>query len=291
MAILFACAHPGLELLGLTSIFGNVTTDIATRNALALLELAGSGAPVARGADRPLVQDPLPVAADVHGVEGFGDVPPMSPTASPDRRSAARFICDTVNDHPGEVVLCPVGPLTNIALALEIDPSIAGKAKSVTVMGGSIRAGGNATPHAEANIWQDPHSAAAVFAANWPVTLVGLDVTRKVVCTAPDFAGLARTAPKLGGFLNQAVQFYFSFHLGKNGFAGCHMHDPAAVISILQPDLFATEQSPVRVIVDGASAGQTVADPALGTRPVDMCMEVDDAGVKDVFLSTIAASV
>ena len=174
--------------------------------------------------------------------------------------------------------------------ALELDPTITRKAKSVTVMGGSIREGGNATPYAEANIWQDPHAAAAVFAADWPVTLVGLDVTHQVVCTAPDFAGLVQPAPRLGGFLNDAVQFYFQFHLDNNGFSGCHMHDPAAVISIIRPDLFTVEKSPVRVVVDGEAAGQTIADGEVQTRPVDMCMQVDDAGVKEVFLSTIAGS-
>ena len=187
MAVLYACLSPSIELLGLTSIFGNVTTEIATRNALALLEIAGADLPVARGSDKPLVQAQREPAWEVHGREGFGDVPAMSPKKGVIEESAAEFICRVVHENPGEVVLCPVGPLTNIALALRLDPSIASEVKGVTVMGGSIDDGGNVTPHAEANIWQDPHAAEEVFAADWPITLVGLDVTHQVVCTPEDF--------------------------------------------------------------------------------------------------------
>jgi len=205
MAVLFACLCPDIELVGLTSIFGNVTTDIATRNAKALVEMARLDVPVARGADAPVQQAARPVAWEVHGREGFGDVAPIMPAGQHVVETAAEFICRAVSENPGEIVLCPVGPLTNLARALELDPSIAGKVKSVTVMGGSLDAGGNVTPSSEANIWQDPHAADVVFAAGWDVTMVGLDVTHQVKCTPQHFAGLVRPAPVLGGFLNQAV--------------------------------------------------------------------------------------
>jgi inosine-uridine nucleoside N-ribohydrolase len=287
MAIIFACLHEDIDLVGLTSIFGNVTTDIATRNALALVELAERDVPVARGVEVPLVQAAKPVADFVHGTEGFGDVPPMRPARSPHDLSAAAFICDMVNAHPGEIVLCPVGPLTNIALAFELDPGIAAKVKSVTVMGGSVRAGGNATPHAEANIWQDPHAAQVVFDAPWPVTMVGLDVTHQVICGPDDFSGLARSAPRLGGFLNDAAQFYFDFHDKHDGFYGCHMHDPAAVISIIRPDLFSTEEMPLAVALDGEEAGRTFAGGHDGRPNVRVCTGVDDAGVRAQFMATV----
>lgn len=290
MAILFAFLHEDIDLIGLTTIFGNVTTDIATRNALALAELAGVEVPVARGAYVPLVQEALPVADFVHGTEGFGEVPPFSPSGSPVEQTAADFICDAVNANPGEIILCPVGPLTNLAIALEQDPSIPGKVKSVTVMGGSVAAGGNATPHAEANIWQDPHAAKAVFEAPWNVTLVGLDVTHKVICGPADFAGLAEAAPSLGGFLNEAAQFYFRFHEKHDGFYGCHMHDPTAVISIVRPDLFALEQGPLDVVVEGEMSGQTVKLADTSRPSANLCMDVDDDAVRSVFLSTIKSS-
>ena len=257
MAILYAHLDPRIELVGLTSIFGNVTIEIATRNALALAELAGADIPVAHGAERPMVQDPREVAWFVHGHEGFGDVPPMSPQNTADGRPAHEFICDVVNANPGEIVLCPVGPLTNIALALEHDPTIADKVKSVTVMGGSLEEGGNVTSFAEANIWQDPHAAETVFSANWDVTMIGLDVTHQVVCTPEDFAELSAVAPKLGGFLNDAAQFYFDFHAKENGIRGCHMHDPAAVISIVSPELFSTTAVPIDTVCSGEQIGRT----------------------------------
>lgn len=289
MAILFACLHEDLDLVGLTSIFGNVTTDIATRNALALVEMAGAEIPVARGAEKPLVQAARPVAAEVHGVEGFGDVPPFAPAARADQRTAARFICDTVAANPGEVVLCPIGPLTNLALALEHDPTIVDKVKSVTVMGGAMVSGGNVTEHAEANIWQDPHAARAVFSAPWEVTMVGLDVTEKVMCTDEHFTDLAERAPKLGGFLDRAARFYFDFHLRHDGFYGCHMHDPTAVISILRPDLFRTERQRVDVIADGAEAGKTVTTADESAPHTHICVAVDEDAVRSQFLSTLGA--
>ncbi len=290
MAILFACAHADLDLVGLTSVFGNVTVDVATRNALVLAELAKVDVPVAHGAAGPLHQTPRPVAAEVHGAEGFGHVPPITPASAPDGRSAAEFICDMVSAHPGEIVLCPIGPLTNLAEALKLDPEIASKVRSVTVMGGSVWARGNASPHAEANIWQDPHAAETVFAASWPVTLVGLDVTHKVICTNTQFADLAEAAPTHGGFLNEISQFYFRFHDEVDGFYGCYMHDPSAVISILHPELFTTASHPVKVVLEGDEAGRTIITEEDGRPAVNVCREVNAERVKDVFLTTVAAA-
>jgi inosine-uridine nucleoside N-ribohydrolase len=286
MAVLFACLHPEIELIGLTSIFGNVTTNIATRNARVLLELAGSDVPVAGGAQKPIVQASKEVAWEVHGHDGFGTLPPIEPKTLPHRLSAAEFICAEVNKHPGEVVLCPVGPLTNIALALELDPTITEKVKSVTVMGGSLAEGGNVTSYAEANIWQDPEAADKVFAAYWDVTMVGLDVTHQVKCTPDEFTGLAEASPKLGGFLNKISQFYFDFHIEANGFRGCYMHDPAAVISIIRPEFFGTEPKALTVVTDGERVGETVV--ANDNRPdIAVCLKVDEEAVRSLFLETI----
>ena len=287
MAIIYAHLEPEIELVGLTSIFGNVTIDIATRNALALVEMTGAAIPVAHGASRPLVQEPKEVAWEVHGKEGFGDVPPMTPSIAANPSSAHAFICDMVNRYPGEIVLCPVGPLTNIAMALKHDPSIADKVKSVTVMGGSLDEGGNVTPHAEANIWQDPHAAEIVFSASWDVTMIGLDVTHQVVCTPEDFAALSLDAPKLGGFLNDAAQFYFDFHAKENGIRGCHMHDPAAVISIVRPELFTTEAVPLDTVPEGEQIGRTKRSEDGAKPAVNVAKGIDSNGVKSQFLDTI----
>ncbi len=287
MAVLYACLDPRIELVGLTSIFGNVTTDIATRNALVLLELAGVDLPVARGAETPMVQEPKEVSWEVHGREGFGDVPPITPKSNPVAETAAEFICRMVNENPGEIVLCPVGPLTNFALALELDPGIASKVKGVTVMGGSLDEGGNVTPHAEANIYQDPHAADLVFAADWNITMIGLDVTHQVICSPNHFAQLALDAPKLGGFLNEAAQFYFQFHRKVDGIDGCHMHDPTAVISIVDPELFSIDETPLQVILDGEELGKTIRSEN-GNRPnVSVAMGIDVDAVRNRFLETI----
>ncbi|MFT5114241.1 MAG: inosine-uridine nucleoside N-ribohydrolase [Parasphingorhabdus sp.] len=287
MAIIYAHLDPNIELIGLTSIFGNVTIDTATRNALALTEMLGSSATVAGGARQPLEQDPKEVAWEVHGREGFGDVPPMSPSRPLDSRPAKQFICDMVNQHPGEVVLCPVGPLTNIALALQHDPSIAEKVKSVVIMGGSLDEGGNVTPSAEANIWQDPHAADFVFAAQWPMIMIGLDVTHQVVCTPDDFAELPDSSPNLGGFLNQASQFYFDFHARVDGIRGCHMHDPTAVISIAQPKWFSTTAVPLKVVLDGEQVGMTYRATDTSRPAINVAMGIDADAVKHHFLNTI----
>lgn len=291
MAVFYACLDPRIDLVGLTTIFGNVTTDIATRNALALLELAGMDVPVAHGANVPLVQEPKEVSWEVHGREGFGDVPPITPKGKPVSETAAQFICRMVNENPGEIILCPVGPLTNIALALQLDPGIADKVKGVTVMGGSLDEGGNVTPHAEANIYHDPHAAEIVFAADWKVTMIGLDVTHQVICSPDDFAGLAEDAPKLGGFLNEAAQFYFQFHRKVDGINGCHMHDPTAVISIVDPQLFSIDETPLQVILDGEELGKTIRAQESLRPNVSAAMKIDVDAVRNRFLETIKSGV
>ncbi|MFQ5567112.1 MAG: nucleoside hydrolase [Paracoccaceae bacterium] len=282
MAILYAAAHPGLDLIGLTTVFGNVPVATATRNALFLAELAGLAIPVAEGAAVPLVQPAAPHPAFIHGAEGFGDLPPVRPAGRADPRPAGQFLAETAAAHPGEVTVCAIGPLTNLAAALALDPTIAGNVDRVVVMGGAVACPGNVSDAAEANIGCDPHAAAAVFAADWPVTLVGLDVTRQVTCTPGDFAGLARQAPVIGGFLDRAAQYYFRFYRRRRGVDGCHMHDPTAVIEITDPGLFETREAPLAVTLEGAAAGRTRIAPT--GRAVRVCLGVDATGVRTRFL-------
>ncbi|GGA16809.1 nucleoside hydrolase [Neptunicoccus cionae] len=284
MAIFYAALHPEIEILGMTSVFGNVTTEIAARNAIVLAERAGQTIPVAKGAAKPLVQPPNPVSDYVHGIEGFGDVPAQDTIARPVDEPAHEFICRLINENPGEITLCPIGPLTNIALALRHDPSIAGKVKSVVIMGGGLERG-NVTAHAEANIWNDPHSADEVFAAEWEVTMVGLDVTTQVVCQSQDFARIAETNPKLGGFLNDAVQYYLKFYETHVGVQGSQMHDPTAVIAITDPQYFTIENHALEVIVEGDRIGQTIrsTDPSRPKHKVPMGVDID--GVKRRFIT------
>lgn len=288
MAIHLAFAHPGLEVVGLTTGFGNVTTEVATRNALVLAEMAGRAVPVAAGASVPLVQPQMPPADHVHGREGFGDLPARRPRGRPDPRPAWRFLVETVAAAPGEITICAIGRLTNLALALRADPAFARNVRDVVLMGGVVEEDGNVTEFAEANIYGDPHAADAVFAAPWQVTMVGLDVTHAVVCTPEDFAWLAGRAPRIGGFLDEAAQFYIRFYKTRRGVLGCCLHDPAAVIAITNPELFGVRSSPITVVVEGEEAGRTVADPAADRPAVNWCMEVDSEAVRRVFLDTVA---
>ena len=256
MAILYAAAHPGLELIGLTTVFGNVPVATATRNALFLTEMSGLDIPVAEGAAAPLVQ-PLPPHPDfVHGVEGFGNLPPCAPKGRADPRPAARFLCERTAAHPGQVTICAIGPLTNLAAALELAPSIAHNVGRVVVMGGAVGCPGNVNAHAEANI-----------------------------CLPADFAGLARAAPVIGGFLERAVQFYFDFHRSRHNLDGCHMHDPTAVIEITDPGVFKVRESPVAVMLEGEAAGRTRLGPAGSGPTVRVCIGVDAEAVRARFLA------
>ncbi len=152
-------------------------------------------------------------------------------------------------------------------------------------MGGALETPGNVNEYAEANIWNDPHAAARVFAADWPVTLVGLDITEVVHCGPDDFAAMARDAPVIGGFLNRAVQFYFDFHRARHDIDGCHMHDPTAVITLTDPGLFEYRQAPVQVTLDGETAGHTSFG---GDGPaVRVAMGVAAQSVLAQFLDTI----
>lgn len=287
MAIHFAFAHPDIEVIGLTTVFGNVHTKTATRNALTLAEMANYSCPVAPGADRPMVQDQHPPAVLSHGVEGFGNVPATTPSTKVDSRSAADFICDSINRNPGVVTLCAIGPLTNLARALDLDPGIASVVKDVVIMGGVVEGKGNVSNWAEANIWSDPHAAEQVFAADWPMTLVGLDVTLKVQCTPADFRGIAAASPRIGGFLNDATQFSFEDHRQTVGLDGCYMHDPTAVIAITDPNLFTRKEIALSVMCEGERIGQTVVSNAENRGLVAVCVDVDQHRVRDVFLTTL----
>ncbi len=290
MAIELAFAHPGLEVVGLTTVFGNVHVDKATRNAIRLVELAGADCadcPVAEGAAAPLVRPLEPPGYHVHGPEGFGDHPAETPRGRAHRLDAADFIIETLRDHPREITLVPIGPLTNIATALRRDPSITAKVRDVVVMGGAIERRGNVTEWAEANIWHDPHAAAEVFAADWPVTLVGLDVTERTRCRPMDFARISDHSPTVGGFLERAAEFYLGWHRKKGVHDGCFLHDPAAVLAVAEPALFGVREVPLRVVTEGDEIGRTLADLEAGTPPVSVCTSVDVEALHERFVSVL----
>jgi inosine-uridine nucleoside N-ribohydrolase len=288
MAIFYAIAAPDIELLGLTTIFGNVHTSTATRNALRLLEMAGLDIPVAEGARTPLTLPPFTPSAEVHGAEGFGDIPAQTPTGQAIDETAAEFLCRMAREHRGELVVCPIGPLTNIAKAIKLDPEFTTNVARIVIMGGSLREGGNITPYAEANIYHDPHAADVVFASDARVEMVGLDVTHRILCSVNDFAVIAKAAPIHGGMLQRMSAFYLKFYESVGKFEGCSLHDPAAVIACTHPQLFHEELTPLRVVCAGKEIGQTTERDVRGRSDTHVYTGVDSASVKALFLDRLA---
>ena len=287
MAINVALRSPELEVLGLTSIFGNATTDITTQNALRLVELEGHDSiPVARGCDVPLVMELESIAFDVHGRDGMGNTNLPAPKGKAIDKSAAEFIIDTVHANPGEVILVPVGPLTNIALALKTDPSIAGLIKKIVLMGGAVSIPGNISPVAEANIYHDPHAADIVMQADCPVVIVGLDVTQQVIMTPQFFAEIFKIENPATNLIKRILPVYQDYHDRFCGMRGStHTHDPSAIAYLLNPDLFKTQSVPVFVETEGRCKGKTIADwhkQWESRKEAEVCLEVNSSGVLDL---------
>ena len=282
MAILFAARHPGIELVGLTSVFGNVTVAQATRNALALVERAGLSCPVAEGAGAPLVLPPFEPSAHVHGPEGFGAMPAPRPAGRALDEDAADFMIRMARDHAGELVLCPVGPITNVAEAIQRDPEFARNVKQIVFMGGALDVRGNVTPYAEANTWHDPHALDLVLGSGADVLMVGLDVTLQVLLEAGDFDRLAALCPGDGGWLRDMAGFYLDFYRSI-GLTGCGLHDPMAVIACLRPDLFTIEYTPLEAVCDGDEIGRTRRSARPGRAAVGVCTDCDAAAVEALF--------
>ncbi len=193
MALLFLHNHPDIDLIGITTVFGNASIETTTRNALFLKREWGIPAPVARGEGKTYnpMRNPVDWPVMIHGHDGLGNINvPETIDLPVDPRSAPRFIIETVRANPGEVTLIAVGRMSNLAYALKEDPEIAGLVKQVIIMGGAFDVPGNITPAAEANIHGDPEAADAVMTAPWKVVVVGLDVTMKTVMTRRRLAEL-----------------------------------------------------------------------------------------------------
>ena len=259
IAIILAMEYSKFEILGITTVFGNATVEQATENALKLVELSGKNIPVHKGAERPLVI-PLNNPPDfVHGTDGFGNTNQAKSSLQVASASAADFIVQTINGNPGEITILAIGRLTNLARALALDPGIAANIKDVVLMGGALHVPGNVTPVAEANISGDPHAADRVFRASWPVTMIGLDVTTKLIMNDKILDAVRRDSARYGDFIYDISRFYLNFHVSQEGLdGGFYVHDPSAVMYLISPSTFRTKKGPVRVITTGIGIGQTI---------------------------------
>jgi len=259
MAILLALNSPELDVKAITVVPGNVTAEQGLENALKLASLAGRcDIPVAAGARQPLLQK-LVTAEFWHGQNGLANVELPPSKCKPDPRFAADLVIELVHKYPHQITIVPVGPETNIALAVLKDPAIVPLVKEVVVMGGSI-SGGNVTAAAEANIHNDPEAAEIVFNAGWPVTMVGLDVGDRTLVTRQFIAELAKTHGPQNDFVVQVLNFLEDLS-EKYGYPGVPMYDPLAVGVTLDPTLVETRAMRVDVETRGEfTRGETVAN-------------------------------
>lgn len=292
MAILFALRSPELEVVGMTAVFGNAYVDITAQNALRLVELEDNHqVPVAKGASLPLVHSPRSMGMHVHGDDGMGGANLAPPKGEIINIPAAPFIVQQVLAHPGEITLVPVGPLTNIALALRLEPRIADLVKEVVIMGGSAYAGGNASPVAEANIYNDAHAAEIVFSAGWPLTMVGLDATLKCIMSKDYLGELGSAGNPATDLIRRVIPFYQKYHhqiYGMNG--DLHTHDPSAVAYVIDPSIYQTECVPMFVETTGRCAGQTVPDihQQIGDfQEINVCLDVDSVQFLELYKERI----
>lgn len=248
IALLLAAASPELELLGVTTVAGNVPLALTTLNARKVLELSGRrDVPICAGADRPL-DVPLVTAEHVHGDTGLNGVDLPEPTLALDGRHAVDFIVQTLREsEAGSVTLCPLGPLTNIALALRQAPDIAPRIRRIVLMGGGFFEGGNVTPAAEFNFYVDPRAAHKVFTSGVPITMAPLDVTHEVLTTAARIAAIRALGNRAGTVAAAWMEFFERYDEEKYGQDGGPLHDPCVIAFLLRPELFTSRDCNVRI--------------------------------------------
>lgn len=281
VAILLAHGNPNLELLAITTVAGNQTLEKVTANARAVAKVGGipvagagsaegegadqggRGIRIAAGADRPLVA-PQIIPEEIHGESGLDgpQLPSISDAEQPlDDRHAVNLIANTLRAHePNTITLVATGSLTNLALFARMYPQLVNRVEGVTLMGGGHHTG-NMTPAAEFNILADPEAAKIVFEADWPVTMVGLDVTHQVLATPDRMAQLIEVGTDVSRFIAELVEFFGAAYMKERHYPGPPMHDPLAVAAVADPSVLRTIRAGVQVETRGeVSRGATVVD-------------------------------
>ena len=254
VALLLAFASPDeIEIVGITTVNGNVALPLTTRNALRITAMAGrQDIPVYPGCSRPIILPGHPREPSVHGTDGLGDLDVPDATHKAQSQHAVDFIIDTVTREPGQITLCPIGPMTNIALALIKEPAIATKIKAIAFMGGAAFSPGNTATDAEFNIWIDPHAAQVVLSSGIPMTMVGLDVTRHATLTQERFEQLERGSSPIMKTAIAMMRYY--------GSGDASLHDPCVTAFLIDPTLFKGVDATFEVDCDPAGAyGRTRA--------------------------------
>ncbi|HHB81890.1 MAG TPA: nucleoside hydrolase [Devosia sp.] len=263
VALLLALASPQeLEVLGIVSVAGNVGLAQNSKNALKIVELSGrDDIRVYAGCDRPIRRTPV-TAEHVHGQSGLDGPDLPDPKISLEDVHGVDFIIQTLENSPGnEIILCALGPLTNIAMALVRAPHIAPKIKEIVLMGGGCFEGGNITPTAEFNIYVDPEAADIVMHCGAPITIIPLDVTHAALATKDRLQSFLNMGNKTGAAIHQMLTFSERFDLEKYQWRGAPLHDPCVIAYVLAPDMFSGRFINVEIEVSSElTRGMTVAD-------------------------------
>ncbi|MDP3897115.1 MAG: nucleoside hydrolase [Mesorhizobium sp.] len=262
VAILLALASPELDVLGITAVAGNVPLKLTEKNARKICELAGKPeVKVYAGAIRPLVRA-LVTAEEVHGQTGLNGPDLPEPKMKLQEQYAVDYIVETLMaEESGTVTLCPLGPLTNIALALIREPRIARRIKRIVLMGGGFFEGGNVTPAAEFNIYVDPHAAEIVLKSGVPIVMMPLDVTHKALTKATRVDAFRKLGTKVGVATAEMLEFFERFDEAKYGSDGGPLHDPCVIAWLIRPELFSGRECNVAVeTASELTMGMTVVD-------------------------------
>ncbi len=290
MAILLAAASPSLDLVAITTVAGNQTVEKTTLNARRVCAVAGiTGVPIATGCDRPLVRDPI-VAEDIHGESGLDGPDWAIDPVGVDPRHAVDVILEAA--QPGGLTIVATGPLTNVATALQREPSLAARLERIVVMGGAIGLG-NRTPAAEFNIYADPEAAQLVFDSAVPVTLVPLEVTHQALATPQVMARIASFETRVARLLVDLMAFFEETYRRIFGFAHPPVHDPCAVAVLIDAAIVTTRPTSVRVeLVSPLTLGRTVCDlyGTTGVAPnVELGTSLDAGRFWGVMIDAIAS--
>ena len=262
LAILLALGSPEIEVLGITAAAGNVPVALTSKNIRKVCELAGrSDVKVFAGCDGPM-EGTLFTAEYVHGATGMDGADLPEPTMPLQAQHGVDFIIETVmNSEPGSIVICTLGPLTNLGTALKREPKLAERIQKIVLMGGGLFEGGNVTPAAEFNIFVDPAAAKIVFGCGAPIVMMPLDVTHQVLTTAKRVAAIKALGTPLSEAVVGWLEFFERFDEQKYGTDGGPLHDPNVIAYLIKPELYSGRLCNVEIEADSAlTKDMTVAD-------------------------------
>ena len=262
VAILLALASPEIRLLGITTVAGNVPLELTEVNARKVCDLAGrTDIPVFAGLDRPLIR-PLVTAELVHGRTGLDGPDLPDPVTPLQDQHAVDYIIETLRNEPeGSVTIAPIGPLSNIAMAIQRAPDIIPRIRQIVLMGGAYFEVGNITPAAEFNIYVDPHAAQLVFASGVPITMMPLDVTHKAMTRTDRVGAMRAIGNRTSTAVAEMLEFFERFDEAKYGSDGGPLHDPCTVAWMIAPDIFTGRKCNVQIeTASPLTMGMTVVD-------------------------------